>query len=179
MATLTDSKELPREKPQDSDLEDPSHSPPFQREDEETTSPMEKSTTNKMITGTRANTFMFFTVSTQLVQMIAFGVGINSGPIITPLLHAPAYGPWIAASYPLTQGTFVLVGGSLGSKYGHKNILAFGAGWWVFWTLATALTTDIIGFCFMRGLTGVGGGLMVPNAVALLGLRLGRERGGI
>jgi MFS family permease len=169
MTSLTDSKDLPPEKQQDSDLEIPN--PPSHLQDEENT--LEKSTTNKTITGTRANTFMFFTVATQLVQMIAFGVGINSGPVLAPKLGAPLYGPWIAASYPLTQGTFVLIGGALGAVHGHKNILALGAGWWVFWTLATGLTTEIIGFSFMRGLTGVGGGLMVPNAVALLGITFG------
>lgn len=173
MTSLPDSGEPYPEKAQDSDFENLAHPPTPQHDHEEANSPLERSTTNKTIAGARANTFMFFTVATQLVQMVAFGVGINSGPIIAPLLGAPAYGPWIAASYPLTQGTFVLIGGSLGAIYGHKNILALGAGWWVFWTLATGLTTDIIGFSFMRGLTGAGGGLMVPNAVALLGITFG------
>jgi hypothetical protein len=166
MISLTDSKDLPPENPQDSNLENPNH--PSQSQNEDNT--LEKTTTNKTITGTRANTFMFFTVATQLVQMVAFGAGINAGPVIAPKLGSPESGSWIAASYPLTQGTFVLIGGSLGAVHGHKNILALGAGWWIFWTLATGLTTDIIGFSFMRGLTGVGGGLMVPNAVALLGI---------
>jgi MFS family permease len=131
---------------------------------------LEKTTTNKTITGTRANIFMLFTVLTQLVQMVAFGAGINAGPIIAPQLGSPLSGSWIAASYPLTQGTFVLIGGTLGSIHGHKNILALGSGWWVFWTLATGISDDIVGFAFMRGLAGVGGGLMVPNAVALLGI---------
>lgn len=113
---------------------------------------------------------MAFTVLTQLVQMIAYGAGIISGPVIAPQLNATVYGSWIAASYPLTAGTFVLIGGSLGAVHGHKNILALGAGLWVFWTLSTGLADNIIGFSFMRGLAGIGGGLMVPNAVALLGV---------
>jgi MFS family permease len=132
---------------------------------------LEKSATTKTLTGARANFFMVFIVLTQLVQMIPYGVGINAGIIIAPQLGAVAdQGAWIAASYPLTQGTFVLIGGTLGAVYGHKNMLALGSAWWIFWTLATGFTDNIVGMSIVRGLTGIGGGLMVPNAVALLGI---------
>jgi MFS family permease len=132
---------------------------------------LEKTATTKTLTGARANAFTVFVVLTQLVQMIPYGVGINSGLSIASQLGAsPDKGAWIAAAYPLTQGSFVLIGGTLGSVYGHKNLLALGSGWWVFWTLATGLMDNIVGMGIMRGLAGIGGGLMVPNAVALLGI---------
>jgi MFS family permease len=132
---------------------------------------LEKTNTEKTLTGARANAFTIFVVLTQLVQMVPYGVGINAGPIIATQLGTSAQkGGWIAASYPLTQGSFVLIGGTLGSVYGHKNILALGSGWWIFWTLATGLMDNIVGMGIMRGLAGAGGGLMVPNAVALLGI---------
>jgi MFS family permease len=132
---------------------------------------LEKTSTAKTLTGARANAFTVFVVLTQLVQMIPYGVGINAGPIIAPQLGTSAEkGGWIAAAYPLTQGSFVLIGGTLGSVYGHKYVLTLGSGWWVFWTLATGLVDNIVGMGMMRGLAGIGGGLMVPNAVALLGI---------
>jgi MFS family permease len=132
---------------------------------------LDKTNTTKTLTGARANAFTVFVVLTQLVQMIPYGVGINAGPIIAPQLGtSAAKGGWIAAAYPLTQGSFVLIGGTLGSVYGHKYVLTLGSAWWVFWTLATGLMDNIVGMGIARGLAGAGGGFMVPNAVALLGI---------
>lgn len=59
----------------------------------------------------RQNLFMIFITLTQLVQMIPLGVGINSGLAIGEALGAPHLGSvWIVASYPMTQGAFVLIG---------------------------------------------------------------------
>jgi len=143
----------------------------------------------------RKNVFMVFIVLTQLVQMIPFGAGINTGLSIATSLHfhdqhstqvipdslkasLSADGAWIAASYPLTQGTFVLIGGRLGAVYGHKRLLIVGCAWWVIWSLGTGFANNLVALCFMRGLTGMGGGIMVPNAVALLGINFppGRQR---
>ena len=59
----------------------------------------------------RQNLFMIFITLTQLVQMIPLGVGINSGLAIGKALEASRLDSvWIVASYPLTQGAFVLIG---------------------------------------------------------------------
>jgi MFS family permease len=92
-----------------------------------------KITTTTTLSRTRANLLLIFVVLSQLVQQIAFGAGINSGPILALRLGTPAaLGSWIAAAYPLTAGTLVLVGGPLGAVYGHKRVFALGAAWWVF-----------------------------------------------
>ncbi|MCJ1266910.1 hypothetical protein MMC22_006795 [Lobaria immixta] len=80
----------------------------------------------------RQNLFMVFITLTQLVQMIPLGAGINSGLAIGEALGATRmHSVWIAASYPLTEGAFVLIGGRLGAVYGHKNIFSAGCVWWV------------------------------------------------
>lgn len=57
------------------------------------------------------NIFLIFITLTQLVQMIPLGAGINSGLAIGEALGASQIqSVWIVASYPLTQGAFVLVG---------------------------------------------------------------------
>ena len=59
----------------------------------------------------RQNLFLICITLTQLVQMIPLGVGINSGLALGKALGAPAIDSvWIVASYPLTQGSFVLIG---------------------------------------------------------------------
>lgn len=66
----------------------------------------------------RQNLFMIFITLTQLVQMIPLGLGINSGLAIGKALGATSLGSvWIVASYPLTQGAFVLIGKCLPHRF--------------------------------------------------------------
>ncbi|PTB66876.1 MFS general substrate transporter [Trichoderma citrinoviride] len=127
----------------------------------------------------RAYTFMILIVLTQAVQMFAFGAGIVGALTVGHAIGASdPQSTWIAAAYPLTQGSFVLISGRLGTVFGHKRIMSIGSFIWIFWTLATAYGTNIVGVSFMRGLAGIGGGLLVPNAVALLTITFppGRQR---
>ena len=62
---------------------------------------------------------------------------------------------WIAAAYPLTQGTFVLPGGRLGAVYGHKRLLTLGCIWWLVWMLGSGFANNVLALCFMRGLSGM------------------------
>jgi MFS family permease len=141
--------------------------------------PIEKIASYERTNQAQKNILMVFVVLTQLVQMIPFGAGINSSLSIAKSLGASSIqATWIAASYPLTQGTFVLMGGRLGAVYSHKNILAVGCVWWVIWSLGSGFANNIIALSFVRGLTGIRGGLLTPNAVALLGInfRPGKQR---
>lgn len=127
----------------------------------------------------RAYTFMIAIVLTQAVQMFAYGAGIIGAFTVGHAVGASdAQSTWIAAAYPLTQGSFVLISGRLGSVFGHKKMLTLGSAIWIFWTLSTAYGTNIVGISFMRALAGIGGGLLVPNAVALLTITFppGRQR---
>lgn len=59
----------------------------------------------------RQNLLLLFMSLSQLVQMVPVGVGINSGFVIGAALGANAIqSVWVVASYPLTQGSFVLIG---------------------------------------------------------------------
>lgn len=60
----------------------------------------------------RQNLILVLITLTQLVQMIPLGLGINSGLALGEALGASSVSStWIVASYPLTSGTFVLIGG--------------------------------------------------------------------
>ena len=162
----------------DHDLEKASSITPVEDEShqlEETQPPLAPSQSRRShapsISTTRKNVFMVSIVLTQLVQMSAFAAGVMSAPVLAPVLHySLAKASWIAASYPLTQGAFVLISGRLGAVYGHKRLLILGCAWWVLWIIATPYADGIVGVSIMRALAGVGGGVMTPNAVALLGI---------
>jgi MFS family permease len=70
----------------------------------------------------------------------------------------------------LTQGTFVLVGGRLGAVYGHKNVLFAGGAWFVAWSVINGFCGNFISFNVARALSGIGGALIMPNAVAIIGI---------
>ncbi|KAF2158714.1 hypothetical protein M409DRAFT_71505 [Zasmidium cellare ATCC 36951] len=138
---------------------------------------------------------MIFVNLAQLIQMYPYGSGISSAvsiatslyynvqtstQIIPPEAEAQIThdAAWIAAAYPLTQGTFVLMGGRLGEVYGHKTVLMGACAWWLVWNLVAGFAPGVITLCVFRGLSGIGGGLITPNAVALLGVTFppGRKR---
>ncbi|KAL4879411.1 MFS general substrate transporter [Aspergillus karnatakaensis] len=108
-------------------------------------------------------------------------VGLAAGLEISKALGAPV-GPgkanWAAASYPLTQGTFVLISGRLGAVHGHRHILIAGAVWFVIFTLANGFCKSFVAFNACRALSGIGGALIMPNAVALISTTIppGRAR---
>jgi MFS family permease len=68
----------------------------------------------------------------------------------------------------LTQGAFVVIGGRIGAVYGHKRTLLAAGIWWAIFSLVSGFMKNFIALCVMRGLTGIGGAFMVPNAIALL-----------
>ena len=74
------------------------------------------------------NLFLVFITLTQLVQMIPLGAGINSSLAIGEALGATRNeSVWIVASYPLTQGTFVLIGMFLLPPLLHRRLEEHGA----------------------------------------------------
>jgi MFS family permease len=133
-----------------------------------------KNALEKVPTGANFGTARSIAVSaaiilTQFAQMIPYGAGINGAALWTEYLGVSQdAATWIVASYPLTQGAFVLMGGRLGTVYGHKNIVILAGAWWVIFMLVNGFMKNLIAFAVMRGLTGMGGAFMVPNAIALL-----------
>ena len=62
----------------------------------------------------------------------------------------------------------MLVSGRVGTIYGHQKILFLGGGIFSIMSLANAFSNNFKAFIAIRVLTGVGGGLLMPNAVALI-----------
>mgnify|MGYP001026634464 CR=1 FL=1 len=62
----------------------------------------------------------------------------------------------------------MLISGRLGSVYGYRNVLIIGSIWLVVWTLVNGFCTTFVFFNAARALSGIGGALIMPNAVALI-----------
>jgi MFS family permease len=68
----------------------------------------------------------------------------------------------------LTQGAFVLISGRLGSIYGYQRVSLLGGLLFTILSLANGFAKSYDSFIAVRALTGVGGGIFMPNAVALI-----------
>ena len=75
---------------------------------------------------------------------------------------------WIVNAYTLTLAAFVLVGGSLGDRYGRRRMFLLGSAWFGAASLACAVATDIEMLIVFRALQGVGAALLTPGALAIL-----------
>ncbi|KAK3942748.1 major facilitator superfamily domain-containing protein [Diplogelasinospora grovesii] len=111
----------------------------------------------------------FSIILLQFLQMIPYGSGITGAANIADQLGiSPSNAVWIVASYPLTQGTFVLIGGRSGAIYGHKKAIVAAGFIWVLFQLLAGFMRSVISLSIMRALSGLGGAFIVPNAIALL-----------
>ncbi|CZR58900.1 related to aminotriazole resistance protein [Phialocephala subalpina] len=112
-----------------------------------------------------------FLILANLVQMISNIVSIAGGLAISEALGlqaGPGKANWVAAS--LTQGTFVLASGRLGEVYSHRRILLYGVAWLAICSLVNGVFDNFVAFNIVRALSGIGGALIMPNAVAMIGI---------
>ncbi|RYP72297.1 hypothetical protein DL771_004271 [Monosporascus sp. 5C6A] len=111
-----------------------------------------------------------FIVACNIMQMICNLIGVAGGLDISRRLGVSGiHANWVAAAYP--QGTFVLISGRFGAVYGHKNMLLLGCAALIVFTFACGFCADFIAFNVMRALSGVGGAFIMPNAVAMVGIK--------
>src|ERR1700681_2139188 len=85
---------------------------------------------------------------------------------------------WVVESYALFLAALLLVGGSLGDRYGRRKIFAAGV---VLFSAASAwcgLAPNIGQLIVARGLQGIGGALLVPGSLALISASFSEEERG-
>ena len=85
---------------------------------------------------------------------------------------------WVVEAYALFLAALILIGGSLGDRYGRRRMFATGA---VIFCVASAwcgLAPDIRQLIVARSLQGVGAALLVPGSLALISANFSqKERG--
>lgn len=75
---------------------------------------------------------------------------------------------WIVESYALFLAALILMGGSLGDRYGHRRIFAAGVVVFTVASLWCGLSGSAPQLIIARGLQGIGGALMVPGSLAII-----------
>ena len=94
-------------------------------------------------------------------------------PHIGTGLHAPLAGlQWTVTAYTLMLAAFVLLGGSLGDRWGRKRVFGLGTAWFVAASVLCGLSGGIWWLVAARALQGLGAALLVPSSLALLNATL-------
>jgi EmrB/QacA subfamily drug resistance transporter len=85
---------------------------------------------------------------------------------------------WTLNGYTLTLASFILLGGSLGDRFGRRRVFSIGTVWFAVASLLCGIAPSIEVLVAARALQGVGGALLIPGSLALIGaLFQGEERG--
>ena len=100
-------------------------------------------------------------------------------PFLQTDLNATAIGiQWVVEAYSLFLSALLLVGGSLGDRYGRRRIFNIGV---VIFAVASALcgfAANIEQLIGARALQGIGGALLVPGSLALISASFDEDKRG-
>jgi EmrB/QacA subfamily drug resistance transporter len=75
---------------------------------------------------------------------------------------------WVVTGYTLTLSSLLLLGGSLGDRYGRKRIFMVGIAWFTVASAACAVASGSGQLVVTRMLQGVGGALLTPGSLAII-----------
>lgn len=75
---------------------------------------------------------------------------------------------WILNGYLLTLASLILLGGSLGDRYGRRRVFVLGVGLFTLASLLCALAPTVELLILGRLLQGIGGALLTPGSLAII-----------
>ena len=85
---------------------------------------------------------------------------------------------WVVESYALFVAALILVGGSLGDHFGRRRIFLLGVALFAIASMGCGLAATIGQLIVARGLQGVGGALLIPGSLAIIGASFTNEQRG-
>jgi EmrB/QacA subfamily drug resistance transporter len=97
-------------------------------------------------------------------------------PTIGRDLHTSLAGlQWIVTGYTLTLAGLILLGGSLGDRFGRRRVFLIGVIWFAVASAVCGVAPDIAVLVVARAVQGIGGALLTPGALAILESSFARE----
>ena len=110
------------------------------------------------------------------VAVLGSGLAFLDGTVVNVAL--PAIGEdlgattsdlqWIVNGYLLTLASLILLGGSLGDRYGRRRVFSIGVAWFTIASALCAAAPSSEALIFARLLQGVGGALLTPGSLAMI-----------
>jgi EmrB/QacA subfamily drug resistance transporter len=90
-------------------------------------------------------------------------------PRIGADFHASVAGlQWTVNAYALTLAGLILLGGSLGDRYGRRKVFTIGVAWFAVASALCGIAPNIGVLIAARALQGVGGALLAPGSLAII-----------
>lgn len=100
-------------------------------------------------------------------------------PALQAALNATATDTqWIVESYALFLAALILVGGSLGDRFGRRRIFAYGIMLFAAASVWCGLAANVHQLIYARAIQGVGGALLVPGSLAIISAAFSSEQRG-
>ncbi len=75
---------------------------------------------------------------------------------------------WTVTAYTLTLAALILIGGSLGDRYGRRRIFVIGIVWFAAASLICGVAPNTTILIAARALQGIGGALLTPGSLAII-----------
>jgi EmrB/QacA subfamily drug resistance transporter len=75
---------------------------------------------------------------------------------------------WVVTAYTLTLAAFLLIGGTLGDRFGRKRIFSIGVAWFAITSMACGLAPNADFLIATRALQGIGAAMLTPGSLAIL-----------
>lgn len=75
---------------------------------------------------------------------------------------------WTVNAYMVTLAGLILLGGSLGDRYGRRKVFVLGVVWFALASLLCGLAPTPVVLIAARALQGIGGALLTPGSLALI-----------
>lgn len=75
---------------------------------------------------------------------------------------------WTVTGYTLALASLILLGGSLGDRYGRRRVFLIGVGWFAAASLLCGLAQNTGQLVAARAFQGIGGALLAPGSLALI-----------
>lgn len=85
---------------------------------------------------------------------------------------------WVIESYALFLAALLLVGGSLGDRFGRRRVFAVGIALFAAASVWCGLSPDVTQLIAARAVQGVGGALLVPGSLAIISSSFDEQRRG-
>jgi EmrB/QacA subfamily drug resistance transporter len=111
-----------------------------------------------------------------LATILGSGMTMLDGTVVAVAL--PAIGrdldasldglQWTVNGYTLTLAALILLGGSLGDRFGRRRLFLIGTVWFAVASLLCGLAPNLFVLVIARALQGIGGALLTPGSLAIL-----------
>ncbi|GAA4191962.1 MFS transporter [Streptosporangium oxazolinicum] len=118
-----------------------------------------------------------------LTTVLGSGMAMLDGTVVNVAL--PALGAdlgadmaglqWTVNAYTLTLAGLILLGGSLGDRYGRRKVFLVGVVWFALASALCGLAPNVETLIAARALQGVGGALLTPGSLAIIQASFDRD----